>query len=74
MSAHTFVQLRCDACAVSYPSGHDDAPYVRDGAIFTITMLRTDARHDGWSRPGGQKDLCLRCTKKRAATKKGKPK
>lgn len=75
MTLRTRLYLQCEGCGNPYPAcGVCPSPV--DGAIFSPTELRADAKANGWTRKrndviGAVIDLCPRCTKK-AAKKAGK--
>lgn len=71
MSIRTMLNLECDECRNPYPAcGVCPSPV--DGAIYTPTMLRVEAKAEGWVRRRdvsrmADVDLCPRCEKKRVA-------
>ena len=70
MTLRTRINLECDSCADAYPCvGLCPAPL--DGALFTASDLRREAKEQGWTaqsqRNSGflvRRDLCARCSKK----------
>jgi hypothetical protein len=69
----TWIGLECDGCAALFPMSRAGFVQPQDGAIYTWSMLRTEARSLGWQRFAG-KDYCPVCeVEHRAeATKGGK--
>jgi hypothetical protein len=67
----TMLNLECEGCGAAYPRvGNSPAPV--DGAIYTVAMLREEAKGAGWVRRmifTAMRDLCPRCSKKNSATK-----
>jgi hypothetical protein len=56
----TWIGLECDDCATLFPKSRAGIVQPQDGAIFTWSMLRTEASSLGWQRYGG-KDYCPLC-------------
>jgi hypothetical protein len=58
----TWIALECDDCAAQFPRSHAGITQPQDAAIYTRTMLRSEATQTGWQRYGG-KDYCPVCEK-----------